>query len=508
MNRLRFLTVVIGIVSIIISSIALWMANTFGKFENIHFEQILWHIMESPFDGIDSNYIRRGSRYFLLMTCICFIWFFIVNYQRYAIGVIRALTLVVKDRMRKSITLLKECIPETVNNTLQKILFCICIAYFLGIIVFIDHKLHIYEYIVIEINGLFNNTNTDEIQAHYSIPSRKDISFTRKESIVLILAESMENSFNDPFLERQFMPNMEKLRAASKHNDNYINVYGSGWTIGSVTGWFFGLPLKLPHGIDKNQYISKKGFLPGAESIFDILQENGYELVFLLGSDSRFSGNDILFSDHGGFAILDKKYFLKQGWSLEKYGGTGWGFNDAFVLARAWEEYQKLKASGKPFVLFIETIDTHSPDGFCPSERRKYSDIRDAIVELDRNLADFSNKIWDEDVVYIVLGDHFFMGYPEFMSHLKERRIFNLFHGNLPPVSEKKRDEYVSALDMAPTILQSAGARWKNDQFGLGISLFSDQSTLLEQYGPQKFDEILNSWSPFYSTLYEKKADE
>ena len=92
------------------------------------------------------------------------------------------------------------------------------------------------------------------------------------------------------------------------------------------------------------------------------------------------------------------------------------------------------------------------------------------------------------------------------MSRLKERRIFNLFHGDLPPVPEKKRDGYFSALDMAPTLLQAAGARWRNDQFGLGISLFSDRPTLLEQYGPEKLDEILSGWSPFYRTLYERKA--
>ena len=61
---------------------------------------------------------------------------------------------------------------------------------------------------------------------------------------------------------------------------------------------------------------------------------------------------------------------------------------------------------------------------------------------------------------------------------------------------------------MAPTLLHAAGARWDSDQFGLGISLFSNQSTLLERYGPEEFNKILGSWSPLYSTFYERKTNE
>ena len=511
MNILKLLTSLFGITAIVLSGTALWISKTFGtRFGNIYFEQILWHVLESPFDGIDSNYIKRGIRYFLIILCLCLIWIFLVHYQRQVIGILRAAVFSIKRFLQSIVCLIKEYIPEKQNKSLSKILFSIAMVYLLGITVFIDKKFHIYEYISVEIERLLNKDSSgeDQIKKLYTVPIVHEIHFENKKSIVLIMAESMENSFNDPMIQQVLMPHMKKFQEMAEHNDATINIYGTGWTIASLTGWFFGLPLKLPHGIDGNKYMSKKGFLPSAESIFDILKKNGYELVLVMGSDKRYSGMDILFSGHGSFRILDKSHFAREGWSLEKYGGTGGGFTDAFVLERAHEEYKKLKDRGSPFVLFVETIDTHSPAGFCPADRKKYNDIRDAIIELDANLAHFSEKIWDDDIIYIVSGDHFFMGNPEFLSQIKGRTIFNLFHGDLPPVSEKKRHESFSALDMAPTLLHAAGARWDSDQFGLGISLFSNQSTLLERYGPEEFNKILGSWSPLYSTFYERKTNE
>lgn len=511
MNILKILTSIFGIAAIVLSGMTLWITKTFGtRFGNIYFEQILWHILESPFDGIDPRYIKRGIRYFLLILCLSLVWFFLVHYQRQVIAILRVVVFSIKNFLKSFILLVREQIPEKSSKAMAGILFGACMIHFFGITVFIDKKFHVYEYISVEISRLSNEDSPgeDQIKKLYAVPPDDTVFFENRKNMILIMAESMENSFNEPTLERRLMPKMEQFKSGAEYNDAMINVYGTGWTIASLTGWFFGLPLKMPHGIDGNNYMSKKGFLPGAESIFDILKKNGYELVLIMGSDKRYSGMDILFSGHGSFRILDKEHFVQMGWSLEKYGGTGWGFSDAFVLERAHEEYQKLKKGDRPFVLFVETIDTHSPTGFCPAERRKYNDIRDAIIELDANLAGFSEKIWNEDVIYIVAGDHFFMGNPDFMSKLEKRTIFNLFHGDLPPVSDKRRSESFSALDMAPTLLHAAGARWGSDQFGLGISLFSDQSTLLERYGPEAFNTILSGWSQLYSTFYERRTNE
>ena len=493
MRGIRFFALLLGIIGIIITSFTLWIPKTFGN--DVHFEQILWHLMESNIEGVDQYYIIRGIKFLLFMLFLSFAWAAIIYPHLFL-------------RPLQKFAFIGKISGKTVFKSRRWYLFLFIASfiYLAAICMVTDKKFQISQYLTAEsVQPGEKDGHKDGIKENYIVPKNEDIYFEKKKNIVIVLAESMECSFNDESIGKKYMPSMEIFQSSSQYVDKYINVTGTNWTIASLTGWFFGLPLKLPKGITRNRYISKKGFLPSAESIFDILRENGYELVVVLGTNRFFSGKDILFSGHGGFSIQDMEYFEKQGWSLKEFGGTQWGFSDAFVFDRALEEYKKLVASGKPFVLLVETTDTHAPIGFCPPERQTYNDIRDAIVELDRNLAAFSRQIWDDDVILIILGDHLYMGEPEFLAPVAERHIFNLFHGDVPPIPATKRQAYVSALDMAPTLLQAAGARWGHDRFGLGVSLFSGEPTLLETYGPRKFNEILSGWSPFYSTLYEKK---
>lgn len=126
------------------------------------------------------------------------------------------------------------------------------------------------------------------------------------------MGESLESNFN--FTE-PMSKELDKIEQKGESVTKFVNATGSSWTIGALTGWHFGLPLKIPVKYDNsfvpignlhNTYDSKRGFLPNAKSIFEILKANGYKTVLILGSDSNFSGMKKLFSMHGHFEILDK----------------------------------------------------------------------------------------------------------------------------------------------------------------------------------------------------------
>lgn len=83
-----------------------------------------------------------------------------------------------------------------------------------------------------------------------------------------------------------------------------------------------------------------------------------------------------------------------------------------------------------------------------------------------------------------------------------DRSIYTAFYGAIPPMPLHKQLGKSSALDIAPTLLGLAGAKWQGDQFGLGVNLFSARPTLLEQYGEEKFKKILQEDSAFYESFY------
>jgi len=106
----------------------------------------------------------------------------------------------------------------------------------------------------------------------------------------------------------------------------------------------------------------------------------------------------------------------------------------------------------------------------------------------------------EKDVLFI-LGDHLYMGEPEFLSNIPNRTMYATFSGT-PPIPDSKRRQKISPLDMAPSLLEAAGGTWGSDQFGLGISLFSQRPSLLEQYGLAHYNAILGGSPLFYARFY------
>lgn len=392
---------------------------------------------------------------------------------------------------------------QKIFNSLQIAAGCAAIVYLLS---FIPWLYDIYNFYF-----MGGGNSHDFIADNYVAPPEYDaITFPYgKNNLVCVLAESMENTFGSKYQQKSYITQLEKLRSDNQGNDNFVEVHGAGWTIGAETAWFFGLPIKLPVGVHENGLKTSADFLPGAVSIFDILHMHGYKCVMISGADKRFAGTDKLFAGHGNFEIYDRAYLSEHGYSLAKHGGIPeWGYNDTFVLNFALETYKTLLESGEPFVLFIKTVDTHFPDGYCPEGEKKYGDIRDAIGYLDREIASFAQKIssiktGENKLALCVIGDHYYMGKARFLEGLGERRIYNMFFSkNIPDISANKLSAPVCAMDIAPTLLQMAGARWNNDKFGLGTSLFSRESGIVEKFGLEKLNQGLARPSRFYSKLY------
>ncbi len=469
-----------GTAVIFLSGLCCWFTRTFGK---VHITQILWHIEKAgTIKGFDEIVIIDLIKWLFICSALCLCWFSAV----YGSAVFSRL-----------------CGRKAVNRTSTKadafLWFCVLLAgLFLGYDTFNTFSL----YDLVKMKSIRYSEENDFILNNYQVPKRADVVFEKKNNLVIILMESFGTKLCVSEKEKTaYIPKLQSLYPKYQHHEALLNCHATTYTIGALTAWFFGVPLKLPLGIKKNTY-GEDSFLPNARSVFDIMAENAYACYLFMGSTAEFAGTNSLFR-RGNFTVYDKNYYSQSN-KIDENNRSVWGVYDFFLYDELYEKYLELRENEEPFVLFLQTIDTHFP-GYCPNDKEKYGDIRDSWVQADRLLYDFMKKmerfLETDNVNILIFGDHLPMG--EFSAVNARGTLFNLFAGRaMPEIPKSKLRQPVNPMDIAPTILQAAGAKWNNDRFGLGISIFSEEESFSQKEGKENLDEKLLYYSKFYDSFF------
>lgn len=119
---------------------------------------------------------------------------------------------------------------------------------------------------------------------------------------------------------------------------------------------------------------SDNNYLPGVWTIGDILNAEGYNQEFMIGSDGKFAGRSSYFIGHGDYNIFDYYTVIDKGLIDEDYFDW-WGFEDAKLFKYARNEILKLSKEDKPFNFTMLTVDTHFTDGYvCNSCEDEYNE--------------------------------------------------------------------------------------------------------------------------------------
>ena len=369
------------------------------------------------------------------------------------------------------------------------------------VIVFVDFKSFISYY---KKTTLIYNT-------HYIDPIKTKITFPdTKNNLILIYLESMESSFQSKdsggYFDINFIPELtelasENINFSSTNNiDGAIQILGAEWTMAAMVASSCGIPLRIP--VHQNGMFRYQKFLPGVMSIGDILNEQGYEQVLMIGYRKNFAGTDLFFEPHGNYKIIDPDYFKQKGLINKDYK-FGWGIEDYRIYECAKEEIKNLSKQNVPFNFTMATVDTHEPNGYtCPSCTKKHSDkYKNVLSCASRQLYDFILWIQAEsfykNTTIVVLGDHLSRVSKDFGSH---RRIFNvIINSRILPKKAKNRE--FCTLDWFPTIIESIGGNIEAEGLALGRSLFGNNKTLIEELGFDKFQKEINMNSAIYDKL-------
>jgi len=476
------LVVVLGTISVLICRSVFWVLKTWN---DLSMEEIVYHL-KMPLEGTNGDMIVDYITYCVIFTV--FAAFILV-------------TLFVVLRHKEMLNKIAKCLVSVTAATI--------------IVLSINHIWN-----SLDVSAYVENQNTYSsfIDDNYVDPATVVLNFPeQKRNLIYIFLESMEITYADQKNGGAFESNViPELTEISENNEDFSGdamvlnggyaVTGATWTIGAMFAQTSGLPLVLP--IDNNAMNTQNEFFPGVTVLGDILEKEGYRQELLIGSDAVFGGRQLYFEQHGDYEIYDYNYSLKSGEIPEGYH-VWWGYEDKKLFANAKTRISELAESDEPFNLTMLTVDTHFENGYvCELCGDEYADDQYSNVMAcsSRQVAEFLQWIQEqpfyENTTIVIAGDHPTMDgdYCENIEDDYERKVYTTYI-NAPVEVENNTYRQYSTFDYFPTTLASLGVNIEGNRLGLGVNLFSSESTLVERYGVHEANRGLSQKSELIENL-------
>lgn len=363
------------------------------------------------------------------------------------------------------------------------------------------------------VNYLYHGVQMSGIFDNYRVPDPLEIiAPSQKRNFVLIISESLEETYSrEDIFGEDLLSEITALKNRGESAKNWVQVDGTNWTMASLIAVLYGIPRRFVW--DEKDFGDKGSIqvLRQARSIFHVLNEQGYEIVFVEGSNLAFSGRDRLFRNMPWMKTLSyvdlsqKDEYLNFIKTNQPYS---WGIHDRIVLSNARKEYERLSTSNRPYALVVQLLDTHGDHGFLvPEAERKFGDFRDVVREQIRMISQFVQIVYSapgsENTSMMIMGDHIVHANTLYkkLIRIPNRKIVNLWINGSPNRGPMSSDP-CTTFDFAPSILEFLGFRWNDHRFGVGISCFSTDQKLLEKYTSEEFQKENDKRSETYNKIF------
>lgn len=481
-----------------------------NHFGDAQIDEIIFYFMNGLADGQSSSIIETVQDNILLCITVFFLLLLpVIDFYRNRISIKLDLSLLGR---KKDVSFNPSLIPLKYKFIYSIIMLLISIILLLG-------SFGVFGYI----RSLSQSSQLFE--QHYVEPSSIPLTFPeKKRNLIYIYLESMENTLassdSGGQLENSLIPELEAL-ATDPENVSFSNqefgmggalpATGTTWTVGAMIAQAGGIPLKANIlGGDHNSYDRFNKFFPGAYTLGDILKDNGYNQTFVMGSVASFGGRDKLLVQHGNYTIQDYNYAKQQKMIAPDYG-VWWGYEDKKLFEFAKLELNRLSQLDQPFNLQMLTVDTHFTDGYldptCPTPHKSQYD--NVYACSSKQVGNFVSWIrqqpFADNTTIIISGDHLGMQTSYYDTKIStpnyNRTVYNVFiNPVVTPIRQQGR--LFSSFDMYPSTLAAMGVHIPEDRLALGVNLFSEKPTLVEQYGGIA---ALNNELERRSNYYERK---
>lgn len=362
--------------------------------------------------------------------------------------------------------------------------------------------------------------NTDIYEKYYVDTNKVKLTMPKKKrNLIVIYLESMEASLfskeNGGAFEKSIIPELEEV---AKNNISFSNTskLGGGYTLtltsftmSSLVASTTGTPINIKLF---NGYNNTKPFMENVNSLGNILQDNGYNLELMQGSEKEFGALDLYVKYNGNYIVFDNNTAKEKG-LVDKDYFVWWGIEDKKMIEYSKEELLKLSKEEEPFAFILFTMDTHFKDGYLdPSCKNTYKEHLGSTYDCSSKMIDeylkwLSEQDFYKDTTIVLMGDHQVMQDSFYKDHKDYDRVnYNaIINSAVEPKETKNR--LFSQFDMYPTILASMGIEIEGNKMGFGVNLYSDEKTMIEVTGKEKFDKELKKSSKYYDKyiFVEKK---
>lgn len=372
------------------------------------------------------------------------------------------------------------------------------------------------------INNLLHTSQLYE--NYYVVPDSSVVTFPeKKKNLIYLYLESFENSYTTPenggLQSADFMPELTELAIDNinfSHNEqlggSIVRAPSIAYTMGVTIAQTSGVMLMTPLGRMRNSMGELQSFLPSLRRLEDVLHDNGYEQLFIEGSDSNFAAYNSYVGRYEDSSIFDLNSARSEGLIPKDYFKM-WGFEDRKMFEFSKMKIDELAKGNKPFAVTMYTMDTHSfEEGFrCElCDKDTGNRFEAAVGCTSRQVKDFIDWLkaqpYYEDTVIIITGDHIAEHVPdgiELEQDGYERTPYNCFI-NSSKQPEKAKNRTFSPFDMFPTTLSAMGAQIDGDRLGLGTDLFSGRQTLAEELGRESFTKQIQQSSDYFNREFWK----
>lgn len=219
-------------------------------------------------------------------------------------------------------------------------------------------------------------------------------SLSRKPDLVFIFVESLGKAYSGKnALLGSFTPYLDSLE---KHSLVWTNAISStGRTFGLLPGIFGGLPF------GENGFLEMYADFPNHNSLLSVLETNGYESHFFVGTDKAFDHEDSFLEFQKVKTIDDLHTFDPKYPRISSETGFSWGYNDKELFSNALEKFPQ--SSENPQIRIFQTITSHNP--YRVPNPDEYKEKFDAHLDRVLHASDTERKEYEsyKDIYYTIL---------------------------------------------------------------------------------------------------------